>query len=254
MGFTTPPACATMAYRGIGPFGKKLKNLRAIISLPHNDRMLWAVPAKSKIHSVKDMEKEPLRLVIPDKNFPVRFAVEKILEAYGLSLNGLKNHGWQIIEESHCLKIPVLVMQGKADALVHEGMRTPAWLKLGRSGAMRFLPIDHSVLQKISVEYGYRKAVVPKGMFPGIDEDIPCVDFSDWLLFVRDDMPDDLAYLITKICIEKKREIFEFYFRGIPEGESNLVCPVDPKQVWRNIGEIPLHPAAERYYKEHGYM
>src|SRR5512136_164862 len=50
VGFVTPPVCAAMAYRGVGPYSKKMENLRAIGSLPHDDRMMWAVPADSAIH------------------------------------------------------------------------------------------------------------------------------------------------------------------------------------------------------------
>jgi len=98
VGFVTPPACVAMAYRGVGPYSKKMDNLRAVGSLPHDDRMMWAVPAESAIYSIMDMKDHPLRLVIPDQDFPVRFAVDKILEAYGLSVDGLKHNGWQIIE------------------------------------------------------------------------------------------------------------------------------------------------------------
>ncbi len=254
MGFTTPPACVTMAYRGVGPFSKKMENLRAIGSLPHDDRMMWAVPADSGINSIEEMEDKPLRLAIPGTDFPVRFAVEKILEAYGMSLDNLKSRGWQILEENRGMKVPVPVIQGKADAVIHEGSKTPPWRELTQSRLMKFLPIRGSVLQKMEDEYGYRKAVLSRGMFRGIEEDVPCIDFSDWLMFVRDDMPDDLAYLITRIFIERREELFEVFFQGLPVEESHLVCPIDPRQVWRNVGEIPLHLAAERYYKEHGYM
>jgi len=254
VGFVTPPACVTMAYRGIGPFTKKMENLRAIGSLPHDDRMMWAVPAESKIHGIKDMKNHPLRLVIPDKDFPVRFAVDRVLDAYGMSVDDLKHHGWQIIEESHCLKIPTFVIEGKADALVHEGRKTPAWLELGRKRLMRYLPIDEPILRDLERTYGYRKAVLSKGMFPGIEGDVPCVDFSDWLLFTREDMPDEFIYLLTKLFVEKRERLFEFHFRNIPIEACNLTCPIDPKQVWKNVGEIPIHKGAERYYKEHGYM
>ena len=254
VGFVTPPACATMAYRGIGPYSKKMENLRAIGSLPHDDRMMWAVPAESKIHSIKDMKNYPLRLVIPDKDFPVRFAVDRVLEAYGTSVDGLRKSGWKIIEESHCLKIPTFVIEGKADALVHEGRKTPAWLELGRKRLMRYLPIDESILRDLETRYGYKSAVLSKGMFPGIEGDVPCVDFSDWLLFTREDMPDDFIYLMTKIFVEKRERLFEFHFRNIPVEACNLTCPIDPKQVWKNVGEIPIHRGAERYYKEHGLI
>ena len=254
VGFVTPPACVTMAYRGIGPYAKKMENLRAIGSLPHDDRMMWAVPAESKIHSIKDMKNHPLRLVIPDKHFPVRFAVDRVLEAYGMSVDDLKHHGWQIIEESHCLKIPTFVIEGKADALVHEGRKTPGWLELGRKRLMRYLPIDEPILRDLEKNYGYKRAVLSKGMFPGIEGDVPCVDFSDWLLFTREDMPDEFIYLLTKLFVEKRERLFEFHFRNIPIEACNLTCPIDPKQVWKNVGRIPIHRGAEQYYREQRYL
>jgi uncharacterized protein len=254
VGFVTPPACAGMAYRGVGPYNKRMNNLRAIGTLPHEDRMMWAVPADSAIYSIKDMKDHPLRLVLPNKDFPVRFAVERILEAHGLSVDELKRRGWQIIEVSHCLKIPTLVLQGKADALVHEGRNTPAWLELGGTRLMRYLPIDEPVLRDLEDRYGYKRTVISRGMFLGIEHDVPCVDFSDWLLFTRDDMPDDFIYLMTKMFVEERERLFEFHFRNIPVERCNLTCPIDPKQVWKNIGEIPLHRGAEQYYREHGYM
>jgi hypothetical protein len=254
VGFVTPPACVTMAYRGVGPYSKKMENLRAIGALPHDDRMVWAVTADSGIHSIEDMKNHPLRLVIPSKDFPVRFAVEKVLEGYGMSLEELERRGWQIIEESHCLKIPTFVIQGKADALVHEGRKTPAWLELGRARQMRYLPIDETILRNLENRYGYKKALLPKDSFPGMERDLPCVDFADWLLFTRDDMPDDFIYLMTKIFVEKRERLFEFHFRNIPVEACNLTCPIDPGQLWRNVGEIPLHRGAERYYKEQGYL
>jgi TRAP transporter TAXI family solute receptor len=254
VGFVTPPACVTMAYRGVGPYAQKMKNLRAIGALPHDDRMMWAVPADSKIHSIKEMKDHPLRLVIPNQDFPVRFAVDRVLEAYGMSVEGLRRSGWEIIEESHCLKIPTLVIEGKADALVHEGRKTPAWLELGRTRLMRYLPIEGSVLRDLEDRFGYKRAVLSKGMFPGIESDVPCVDFSDWLLFTRQDVPDDFVYLMTKLFVEKRERLFEFHFRNIPVEACNLAFPIDPKQVWKNVGEIPLHKGAERYYKEMGLM
>ncbi len=254
VGFVTPPVCAGMAYRAVGPYKEKMEHLRAIATLPHDDRMMWAVPGDSDIHSIQDMKDHPLRWVIPNKDFPVRFAVEKILEAYGLSVDELKRRGWQIIEVSHCLKIPTWVLQGKADALVHEGRNTPAWLELGGTRRMRYLPIEEPVLKALEDRYGYRRAVLPKGMFLGIEHDVPCVDFSDWLLFTREDMPDDFIYLMTKMIVEERERLFEFHFRNIPVEKCNMTCPIDPKQLSKNLGGVPLHRGAERYYREHGYM
>ncbi len=248
--FTTPPACVAMGYRGTGYFKKKLTNLRAIGSIPHDDRMVWAVPAASKIYSISDMADQPMRLVVAGKDFPVRFVVEKILEASGMSLDGLKQKGWVIIEESHCLKIPTLVLNGQADAVIHEGRMTPAWMELAATGTMRYLPVAEPVLDELENKYGFRKAVLSKWMFPGMEKDIPCVDFADWLLFTREDISEELVYILTKTLIEKRERIIDFHFRGIPKEFNVVTCPVDPAQMARNIAGIPLHKGAERYYRE----
>lgn len=250
MGIVTPPACVAMAYRGVGPYTKKMKNLRAIGSFPHDDRMMWAVPADSGISSIEQMKDHPLRIVLPSRQYPVRFLVERILEAYGTSLKELTSGGWQVIEESHCLKIPLPVIRGEADAVVHEALPTPAWHELAEKRNMRFLPIRDDVLQMLEDKYGFRKAILTKGALRGVETDTPCVDFCEWLMFVRDDMPDDLAYRITRIFIEKK-EAFEFLHHGGSRPRGGL-APINPREVWKNVGEIPLHPAAKRYYEEHG--
>ena len=254
IGFVTPAACLTMAYRGVGPYTQKMGNLRAIGTLPHDDRLMWAVPADSAIHTIQDMKDYPMRLVLPNKDFPVRFAVDRILGAYGMSIAELKERGWQVMEESHCLKIPTLVLQGKADALIHEGRNTPAWLELGRTRSLRYLPIEESVLRDLENPYGYGRGVLPKGMFLGIESDVPCVDFSDWLLFTREDLSDELIYLLTQLMVERRESLFEFHFRNIPTQVCNLTCPIDPSKIWRNAGGVPLHRGAERYYKEQGYI
>jgi uncharacterized protein len=254
VGFVTPPSCGAMAYRGVGPYRKKMSNLRSIGSLPHDDRMMWAVPRDSGIQTIPDMKDHPMRWVVPEKVFPVRFAVDKILEAHGMSIDLLKRKGWQIIEESHCLRIPTFVIDGKAEAVVHEGRNTPAWLELGRTRPMKYLAIEEPILQDLASRYGFRSAVLPKGMFLGIDNDVPCVDFSDWLLFTREDMDEDFVYLLTKIFIERREFLFEYHFRGIPVEICNLTCPIDTTKILSNLGGVPLHKGAERYYKEHGYL
>ena len=253
MGIVTPPACVSMAYRGVGPYSRKMTNLRAIGSFPHDDRMMWAVPAGSGIDSIDQMKDKPMRIVLPGAQYPVRFLVERILEGYGTSLAELKRRGWRVIEENHCLKIPLPVIRGEADAVVHEALPTPAWHELAAKRDMKFLPIREDVLRMLEDDYGFRRAVLSKGALRGIEEETPCVDFCEWLMFVSDDMPDDLAYRITRIFIEKK-DAFETLFQGTLRTRDIMDFHIDPKQVWRNVGEIPLHPAAKRYYQEHGHM
>lgn len=146
------------------------------------------------------------------------------------------------------------MLDGRADAVIHEGRMTPAWRELGNTRKMRYLPVDVPILEELEKKYNFRKAVISQWMFPGMEADVPCVDFSDWLLFTHDDMPEDFIYLMTKTLIEKRDSLIEFHFRGIPRNFNVVTCPLDPAQMNKNIGSIPLHKGAQRYYEEQGLL
>jgi TRAP-type uncharacterized transport system substrate-binding protein len=65
-------------------------------------------------------------------------------------------------------------------------------------------------------------------------------------LVAHKDMPEDLAYLITKTICENKEAMAQGH-----KAWANF----DPKVAGKpeNTG-IPLHPGAERYYREKGWL
>jgi len=252
---TTPPVCATMAYRGVGPYPEKMEGLRAILSFPHDDRLMWAVPEEFGITSIRELKDQRLTFAVAGQDSPVGFAVDKVLAAYGISLDEQVASGkWKVIKEDYLFKVVSLGMQGKADMVVHEGRKTPPWERFTQSRKLAFLPIDEDVLDMMEKEYGFRKAVLSKGMINGaVKKDTATLDWSEWLLLTRADISDDLVYLITKTVVEYSH-LFELAFKGSPLEKSDLVYPMKPEEMWRNVGGIPLHLGAERYFKEHGHM
>jgi TRAP-type uncharacterized transport system substrate-binding protein len=56
-------------------------------------------------------------------------------------------------------------------------------------------------------------------------------------------MPDDFAYLCTK-ALDDGRDLFR---------KVHIPYSYDPKTVTDGCG-IPLHPGAERYYREAGFL
>ncbi|MCR4308084.1 MAG: hypothetical protein NUV80_06005 [Candidatus Berkelbacteria bacterium] len=253
IGMTTPPACVTMAYRGVGPYPEKMGNLRGILSFPHDDRLVWAVAADLGVNSIEELKDKELTFAIGGKDSPVGFAVKKILEAYGMPLEQQAKKNWKVIEEDYLFKVISHGIQGKADVVIHEGRKTPPWAKLTQSREMTFLPIRDDIVDMMSEQYGFRKAVLSQGMIDGaVKKDVLTLDWSGWSMFTRADVSDELIYLITKIVVEYKH-LFEMGFKGQDLEHSDLVYPMEPSEIWRNTG-VPLHPAAERYFKENGYM
>ena len=62
-------------------------------------------------------------------------------------------------------------------------------------------------------------------------------------VFARDDTPEQAAYDLAK-AIDDNHGALKWFIR---------VYTYDPKTVWQNFG-VPLHPGAEKYYREAGYM
>jgi TRAP transporter TAXI family solute receptor len=89
----------------------------------------------------------------------------------------------------------------------------------------------------------YAPAVIPGGTYAGFDEDIQSCGVPA-LLLCNDSLDEELVYEITKTMWESIDEI-----RAI----HNCVKGLDLDQALNGVA-IPLHPGAERYYKEVGLL
>ena len=63
--------------------------------------------------------------------------------------------------------------------------------------------------------------------------------------------PDEFTYLLTKVLDERKEEIHELFGPG--SVLHALTGPLDLAQSAREL-KMPLHPGAEAYYREKGYI
>lgn len=108
---------------------------------------------------------------------------------------------------------------------------------------------------------GYERNITPAGFLPGIAQPLLSVDESDFLLMTREEMDDEVIYAVAKIIDQNRRRIEEgavvvqyVYNRPIPIPElvtrSPLTGPLS--EFWKT--GVPLHRAAERYYREAGYI
>ena len=59
-------------------------------------------------------------------------------------------------------------------------------------------------------------------------------------------LADDVAYLVTKTVVENKAELVKAH-QAFPD--------FVPEDAWKpDNNAIPLHPGAERYYRERGWI
>jgi hypothetical protein len=107
---------------------------------------------------------------------------------------------------------------------------------------LRFLPLPDDLIQHICTEFGGEPGYIPFRLLRGVHKPTASVSRPLQLIFGRDDMPDDFAYLLAK-TLDENHNLFR---------ETLLPYSYDPKTVGRE--DIPLHPGAARYYREVGYL
>ena len=105
--------------------------------------------------------------------------------------------------------------------------------------------IDHDqAVPKMVEKYGpsYAPTLIPKGSYPNQDKDNKVA--ATWnIMAVRDDCPEDLAYNLTKIMLEKREDLGKVHKEALNIKVEN--------QKSQNAG-IPWHPAALKYFAEKG--
>lgn len=249
----TPAAFARMALDGRGPYtDEPLPFLRALGTVPQLDRLVLAIDAAENLHSFDDLRKRRPALRIatsPDDGVNhVGLAAHKILELGGISVGSWGGCFLEAERPNTCIE---LMMRGQANAVFHEAIMTPWWRELAEARDVTFIPIESAVLDKVQSELGWPRATLPAGYFRNLEWPLETLDFSDFVLLVRADMPDDIAELLA-FCIAETSKALEIQYRHIPPERSPVTYPLTPSGMAKTA--IPLHPAAARYYASKGYI
>jgi len=257
LGITTPlDVPLEWARQGRHLFeGRAYPYLRTLGYYPQDDRLIFAVREDTGITSFADIvqRKYPLRLATSprDPDNLMTWIIDKVFDAHGMASGDIERWGGKWLGSDRPQICVARAIKGEADAVMFEGIMTPGWYEWTEKTRVRFIPFEREVLERLQKEYGLRPAVLSKGRL-GAPTDVACLDFSHWAIFVRDDMDEDVAYRITAVLVEHRGEM-EARFRNIPVERSPLTYPIEPNTMWKGLG-APLHPGAERYYRERGYM
>jgi len=251
------PACfVPMALDGSGIFkGEAFPHLRALGTMPQTDRLIFAVRAQHGITSFADLRGKKPALVIAtcqdDGVNTIGFAAQRMMECAGIPRAELDRWGGRYLESERPIDSTEAVRTGKADAVIHEAIMTPYWKALADEIELDFLPVEPAVLAKMRADYHWPGAEVAAGYLRGIKAPLQALEFSDFAMVCRADLPDDLAYLIAW-CMCERREAIERAYRHLAPERSPVTYPLVPAKIAKT--PIPLHPGAERYYRDAGVI
>jgi len=165
----------------------------------------------------------------------------RVIEAAGLDKDkDMKRERLGVAESVNAIK------DRKIDAFFWVGgLPTAAVTDLGATPGVKIKMIDHAdVVDKMNAKHGnlYAASTIKAGTYPSQDKDNK--NTVVWNILVsRADMPDDMAYNVVKIIIEKKADLVAVH----QEAKSFSI----ENQVKAN-SSIPWHPGAVKYFTERG--
>jgi TRAP-type uncharacterized transport system substrate-binding protein len=250
LAIANPSAALTLACLGQGPFSRPLP-LRGIAVIPSADYYVFAVSKETGLTCFEDIgaRQMPLRVLlrgVPDHFLHVM--LEDICDAAGFKAKDIEAWGGALRKTGpHPLPGDekfAAVANGEADAMFDEG--AAGWVNAAVEAGMNILPLGETTLRKLEAK-GYRRALLRRETFPRLPADVPTIDFSGWPIFVRADLSDER---VTQICaaLEARKDVIAWQQPG-PLPLSRMVrdepdAPMD----------VPLHPAAERFWRARGYL
>lgn len=226
---------AYWAYNGKGSFeGKAVENLRGIASLYPEAIQLVALK-DSGITSIADLKGK--KVCVGEQGSGVDFDVRNVLEIYGITYEDFDVDYLSFSEASQKLKDKQIDA-----AFLTAGFPTSSVIDVALARDVVIVPFEEDKLGELIEKYPYyAKAVIPAGTYEGVDEDVvTATTMAMWV--VDEEVDEDLVYNITKAMWENVDVIENAHEKG---KAVTLDTALD------GMG-IPLHPGAEKFYKEKG--
>jgi TRAP transporter TAXI family solute receptor len=230
---------AYWAYTGTGIYEGhgKVENLRAIANL-YPESLHIVARAGSGIKSVRDLKGKRVSLDEPGSGTLVDARI--ILDAFGLSENDLTP---SYVKPNQA---GAMMDEGQLDAfMIVAGYPTASVSELCASAGCELVPIQGPEVDALLEKYPFfAKDAIPAHTYPGVGEIQTLSVGAQWL--VGAEVGEDLVYGITKaLWHENARKLLD---DGHIKGRAiTLETALD------GIA-IPLHPGAERYYREVGLI
>ncbi|HUB95681.1 MAG TPA: TAXI family TRAP transporter solute-binding subunit [Stellaceae bacterium] len=246
MAFVNPSALLTQAYRGVGVFSKPLP-VRVVASYPSWDRALFMVHGRAGIRSIGDIKDKKYPLKVSVREDPTHSTLALIAQTFalhGFSLKDFQGWGGKLVvcgspmDQKRRMEP---LRAGELDAVFDEGIKT--WLPVALEAGM--MPIELSDAEFAALaKLGWRKVPLPASRWPRLGRDYNVIDFGGWPIYTRANLPDQMAYDVCGAIAARADEMpwEEGAYHGIAQlGQDTEETPLD----------VPLHPGAERWYREH---
>jgi TRAP transporter TAXI family solute receptor len=229
---------AHWAWRGSGPYATKgaVKGLRAIGALfPESVHIV--VAKDGPIAGLEDLKGK--RISLGERESGTLADARLILAAAGLDESAVAAEYLRLAQAAAALA------DGKLDAFVLVGgYPVPAIAELAAGTPIRLVAIPDEAAEKLQHDYRFfTRSTIPGDAYEGLPGGTPSLAIRA-LLATSADIPAALVYSVTKTLWSERT-------KGLLEARHPLGRRIRIESALEGV-DVPLHPGAERFYREAG--
>lgn len=216
-------------------FKQKLDKLRGVSGL-YNNYIQIVANADSGIRTLADLKGK--RVSVGAARSGTELNAREILKAAGLSYSDLAKVEYLPFGES-----VELMKNRQLDATLQSaGMGVASIRDLATAIKIVVVPVPADVVAKVG-DPAYQPAVIPANTYIGQTADVPTAAIPNFLV-THAGVPEDVVYRMTKAMYDNLDTLY---------AANNAARAIKRENALKGM-PVPLHPGAERYYREVGLL
>jgi TRAP transporter TAXI family solute receptor len=243
-----------MAFKGMEPLFKtanpNVRSLGGIFGTYYIHFVSGQDQGIQTLSEMADMIKagKAIKVAMPMKGTSDLPLIENILKCYGISSEDIDKAGGKIFQAGYADMISLYKDRHVDFVFTHLALPAAAITEMTVSRPSTLLSVSDDCIDTLANDLGTLprssgKHIIPGETYVGQTTDVSTV-VSTGELLIGSHVSDAVAYTITRILCEQVEEL-----HAINNANQTFV----PEKGWANVA-VPLHPGAEKYYKEAGYM
>jgi hypothetical protein len=243
-----PPFVAA-SYNGADPYKDKHTDMRLVMNGLGFVHIQVGVPVDYPAKTVKDVfeiaKTKPITIGTTPPGGSDEWVMRKVFEFYKTSYADVRAKGGKVILVSYS-DLTTQYRDRNMD-VYFSNLAVPgaAIQEASLARKMKILPMDEDLI-KFLEGHGLSRGVIPKGSYKDVannDTDIPTITMANTIV-ANQKVPADVVYQFTKVILSDLGGV-----RKVHPAFKDF----DPKDAVR-LANVPLHPGAEKAYKEAGLL
>lgn len=241
------PPFIQAGIEGAEPFDQKFDKVSIIGNGFGTNHFHFVINEKSPYNSIDEIFKDlkNVSIAVTPVNNSDEWVFKKVLEFYKTDYDEIKAAGGKIIHGSYQEQTDAL-RNGNIESVFSQlSLPAASITEASVSKKIKILPFSEELISYLE-QFGLDSNTIPAGTYQDVvngNEDIKTASMGN-VLTVNSDLDEETVYNITKTINENTDKLINIHAS---------LSVYDPKNAILNL-TAPLHPGAEKYYKEKGYL